>query len=126
MPEPERTPGTGASRQSSRLGPSLSLLGLACWVVTIALYLMLKPEEAMPGDPVSRPKAIQVVLVFVVGSLGVFLSSIVAAVGLFLSLTEQRFHPGRRAVRGIVLGAVGVAALVLVVAEILRIAFLKA
>lgn len=125
MSEPTELSGAGASPRSSRIGPSLSLLGLALWVVTIALYLMLKPEEAMPGEPVARSMAIQIVLAFVVGSLGVFLSSIVAAVGLFLSLSEQRYHPGRRATRGIVLGAIGVAALVLVIAEIFRLAFLK-
>jgi hypothetical protein len=105
------------------MGPSLSLLGLACWVVTVALYLMLKPEATMPGEPMARDTAMRLVLAFVLTSLGIFLSSIVSALGLFLSLTERRDQDGRTAIRGIILGALGVGMLVLVVAEIFRLAF---
>ncbi|WP_169979687.1 hypothetical protein [Tautonia rosea] len=116
------TTGPGASERSSRLGPSLSVLGLALWVVTIALYVLLKPAPSVPGAPFRQETAVQLLLSLVLSGLGVFAASIVAALGLFLSLSERRNRPGSRATRGVVLGAIGVAALGIVVVEILRVA----
>ncbi|MEW4567347.1 hypothetical protein AB1L88_05715 [Tautonia sp. JC769] len=114
--------GPGAPERSSRLGPSLSVLGLALWVVTIAVYVLLKPEPAVPGAPFRKELAVQLLLSLVLSGLGVFAAAIVSALGLFLSLSERRHRPGSRATRGVVLGAIGVAALVAVVFEIFRVA----
>ena len=115
--------GPGASARASRLGPSLSLLGLAFWVVTFAVYLLLKPIPSLPGEPFRRETGIQLLLTFVLSGIGVFAASIFAALGLFLSLSERRHHPGPRATRGVVLGGMGCALLIFVVVEILRVAF---
>jgi hypothetical protein len=114
--------GPGATERSSRLGPSLSLLGLALWVVTIALYVLLKPEPAVQGAPFRQDTAIQLLLALVLSGLGVFAAAIVSAIGFFLSLSERRHRPGPRATRGVILGAIGVAALGIVVIEIFRVA----
>ena len=122
---PNGTSGAGASAASSRLGPGLSLLGLACWIATNAAYLILRPAEAIRGEAVARDDALRLVLTFIVAGIGIFGSAIVSALGLFLSLSERGHRPGRRANRGVVLGALGVLGLALVVIEILRLAFIK-
>ena len=119
-PSPPPPTGPGVPPPTSRFGPGLSLLGLALWVATIAAYVLLMPTGVVPGEPMGRSLAIRLVLAFVIAALGVFASAIVSAVGLFLSLSEVRNRPGRRARRGVVLGAIGVGVLALVVAEILR------
>lgn len=120
-PPPDRS-GPGIPERVSRLGPSLSLLGLALWVMTIALYVLLKPSASQPGEPFQQDTTIQLLLSLVLSSLGVFAASIVAALGFVLSLSERRHRPGSRATRGVVLGAIGIAALGIVVVEILRVA----
>ncbi|WP_152050443.1 hypothetical protein [Tautonia marina] len=122
MSLPSDQSGPGVPERSSRLGPSLSLLGLALWVVTIALYVLLKPAPGVPGAPFRQETAIQLLLSLVLSGLGVFAAAIVSALGFFLSLSERRHRPGSRATRGVVLGALGIAALGIVVVEILRVA----
>ena len=126
MNQPARPPGPGASASSSRLGPTLSVLGLALWVATIAAYLFLRPDPAIRGEAVARSDALRLILTFVVAGIGIFIAAIVSAFGLFLSVSERSHRPGRRAERGVILGGLGIAALALVVFEILRLAFIDA
>ena len=121
---PDGSTGAGATAASSRLGPGLSVLGLAFWIATIASYLILRPDEAIRGAAVAREDALRLVLTFIVAGIGIFASSIVSALGLFLSLSERGHRPGRRANRGVVLGALGLVGLILVVVETFRLAFI--
>ncbi|RUL82512.1 hypothetical protein [Tautonia sociabilis] len=123
MTHPSDPTGPAPSPRARRLGPSLSLFGLACWVGTIALYLLLRPADPPPGEAMPQGTPMRFVLAFVVASLGVFASAIISAVGLFLSLTERRGLRDSGTTRGVVLGSIGVGVLVLVVAEIIRMAF---
>jgi len=117
--------GPGASSRLSRLGPSFSVLGLALWGLTIMAYYLLKPSGLVPGEAMPPGQALRLVLTFVIAALGIFAATIVSALGLFLSASEQRERPGRLANRGVVLGSLGVAALLLVIAEIFRLVFIS-
>ncbi len=124
--ESNAAPGVGASVRASRLGPSFSILGISLWLVTIASYFLLKPPIPLPESEegqVDRDAAIRLLITLIVTGLGIFASAIFAAIGLFLSVSKSRQQPGPRARRGIILGWIGIGALGLVIAEILRIAF---
>lgn len=123
MTVPPEQPGPGATSRASRFGPGLSLLGVALWIATIAAYVILKPEPSIPGAPFRKEDGMRFLLAFVVTGLGVCVSWSVSAVGFFLSLSERKHRPGKRATRGVVLGGIGVAVVGIVVVEILRVAF---
>lgn len=123
MPLPPEQGGPGASSRASRFGPGLSLLGVALWIATIAAYVMLRPEPTIPGAAFRKEDGMRFLMAFVVTGLGVCIAWSVSAVGFFLSLSERKHRPGKRATRGIVLGGIGVAVVGIVVIEILRVAF---
>ncbi len=109
----------GVSPGASRHGPTLALTGLIAWAFTIAAYLLIKPPDPMPGSSLAKPETTRLIIAIVLGAFGTFAGSILSAIGMLLSLAERKHRPGLRATLGVAGGIAGIAALLLVILEIL-------
>lgn len=109
----------GLTPEVARHGLWLSITGVGCWLLTMALWWLIAPPDRDLAKAPEQADRVRMILAVVIGGLGTFAGTIFSTLGLLFSLESRRFTPSPRADLGAVLGFIGTATLLIVLAVIL-------